>query len=649
MQKKDAELRGKKPSTRNEEPEPKKASKSEKQRPEEKNEAAEKEKKSEIEPKGEAIKDTKDIDEDEGDYSNIDKVFEEKLKSNQLQFDEGEEDDLLPEELLQKELGKRSVNKTPYESTFLANQGNEDEAPVWEDFSVDEIKRSADKMEGLFLDTGSRQSPGMYGNDNVKNGSFQNINSRNQGFGETFDDNSTNASNMTPKSGGGGWDPYLSPQQQQQQFMKQNASNYDFQYMNQGLPVNNPNKMAGGVVNKPMMNNPNYYPMPQQMSMNVNPQMYQQMPMKPTPTVNTQSIGLSKQIPPTNQSKVFGFFCRDDYDKKQWFYKDLQHKVQGPFSAREMDDWFESKLLPLTLLITYGESNEFKTLADLVRYVEMNSAKPMQQKPQPQPTMTKQPTSINFATISYAQMMELLKNPDFIQYAQATGLNLHQIVASIKEREQYYAMNNQQGYTSPMSNNFESQGYYQTGGDQMYYGKTVQQPVNKGGFGPTQVISLQNQVGPDYNYKGQGMYQNFNNPDYNKMNSGYSNPNNATFKAPTNKAYPTQYQQPQMQQTTQHVYMQQQQQPQYVPQEYSTNVNLNSAIPQNKTPKAQQTPNVIQAESPDLMTNQLKSLLGLGGGNLGNLIGGSDFQKNDEVQGSRFQASDFPSFSESYK
>mmetsp|Transcript_60365 Transcript_60365/g.69968 ORF Transcript_60365/g.69968 Transcript_60365/m.69968 type:complete len:651 (+) Transcript_60365:622-2574(+) len=595
-----------------------------------------------------------DIDEDEGEYSNIDKIFEQKMKAKQFEAYNPEEEDygLQAEEELQS-------NQIKLEKDL------DDNPPVWEEFNAEDIKKDVENMDSLFIGTADKQQTSKNAYDqfigDFSGAQYSKDGGKNYGFENNYGDSSTESQRSDSSRN------YLTPQQQQelmqyqqQMMMKQQQNpnkmpeNFGYNPNIQGIPIQSP-KMGMG--RQTMGNNPNFSTMQQNQQILYNQQQQQQQmyQMQGQGTKgNPTTIGLSKQIPATQQSKVFKFFCRDDYEKKLWFYKDFQNKVQGPFSAKEMDEWYDNGLLPLTLMITYGENNNFKTLSELISYINSNSGKQPQQQQQKQTFQTstpKQSGPINLSTISSVQMNELLKDPDFIQYAQATRLNIPQIINSIKEREQqekYYAMNKNnfgynQGYPSggPTNGNFDSQGGYYQNVNQNFAGN---QQMNKGSFTPTQGGT---NMGQDFGFSKQTQqFQNVNN---------YNSPN-MNMAGPTNKGYPMQQQmqpqklqkQPMQQFSTQQQYpMQQQftqQEQQYSNQGYPTSLNLNNAILQNTQQRPQQTFVQPQSQGTDLMTNQLKSILGLGGGDLSGLIGGGDVKKNEESAGGGFNSADFPAF-----
>lgn len=535
------------------------------------------------------------------------------------------------------------MNEYLLNSSILAKneQGlEEDNPPVWEEFNAEDIKKDAENMESLFIGTTgpSRQqqkSP--------------------QGFSDpyasqNYSEYSTDTSREMGQKGDAGRNPYASLQQQQQQqqllyqqqLMKQNLNkqteNFGYSPMNQGSQMGNMNMQT----NRPIPTNPNFVPLQQNPTTFYNQQMYQQQ--MPTMKQNPTTIGLSKQIPVTQTNKVFKFFCRDDYEKKLWFYKDFQDRIQGPFSAKEMDEWYDNKLLPPNLLITYGENNNFKTLADLVKYINSNSGK-SQTQPQPQPTMPKQGNTINFATISLAQMAELCKNPDFLAYAQATGLNLQQIINNIKEREQmekYNAMNkgygyNQGGYPTNNSVNgyYDSQGVYYPSNTQGFAGGNIptNQPINKGGFGQSPVGTA------DYGYNKQGPYQGYGGVDYKQQQQSPT-----TFSGPSMSGTASKGYYPMQNQKVQ----QPMQQQQFSNQGYPTALSLSNAVLQGQAQRPQQSYNPSQGGVPDIMTDQLKSMLGLGGA-MGDVMKGTESKKNEEALGPKFNPADFPAFDETYK
>ncbi|KAM5165418.1 GRB10-interacting GYF protein 2 isoform 1-T3 [Mantella aurantiaca] len=60
-----------------------------------------------------------------------------------------------------------------------------------------------------------------------------------------------------------------------------------------------------------------------------------------------------KGLPPDNQQK--------------WYYKDPQGEIQGPFSNREMAEWYQAGYFPVTLLLRRVCDETFQTLGDIIK------------------------------------------------------------------------------------------------------------------------------------------------------------------------------------------------------------------------------------------------------------------------------------------
>ena len=224
---------------------------------------------------------------------------------------------------------------------------------------------------------------------------------------------------------------------------------------------------------------------------------FKQLVTSPDPS----TIGLSKQIPPTKDF-LFRFFANgSEYERKNWYYKDMQSIVRGPFSAREMDEWHNAKYLPLDLMITYGANNNFKPLSELIKYKESFNAPNTQQKPV-QNTSVKQ--GVNLMNLSSNELQELMKNPKFIEYARASSLNVNQLMYLIKQREANEKANVTRGYNA---NSFESLGYYPNNS----------QDASRRANPTSNSFQSGISAAPDY-YSRQGMYNNYNNIDYNQTN-----------------------------------------------------------------------------------------------------------------------------------
>ena len=73
--------------------------------------------------------------------------------------------------------------------------------------------------------------------------------------------------------------------------------------------------------------------------------------------------------PPGFDKPKFVFkYCGHNYEAKVWFYTDERNLIQGPFSARQMDEWYTNNQLQSELSISKGMGNNsnFKPLSHFV-------------------------------------------------------------------------------------------------------------------------------------------------------------------------------------------------------------------------------------------------------------------------------------------
>lgn len=141
------------------------------------------------------------------------------------------------------------------------------------------------------------------------------------------------------------------------------------------------------------------------------------------PSKSTPRVGLMTQTS-VQKTSLFKFFSQGyDYDMKNWYYKDHQNQVRGPFSSREMDAWHDARYLPLDLPITYGENQHYRLLADLIKYKEAFDTPNSYSKPIP--------------TNSNPSQERKLKK----QYYDPRSANRHN--ANSLENQGYYRLDNQ--------------------------------------------------------------------------------------------------------------------------------------------------------------------------------------------------------------
>ncbi|KAM9316459.1 GRB10-interacting GYF protein 2 [Gastrophryne carolinensis] len=54
-------------------------------------------------------------------------------------------------------------------------------------------------------------------------------------------------------------------------------------------------------------------------------------------------------------------------NQQKWFYKDPQGEIQGPFSNREMAEWYQAGYFPMSLMLRRVEDHTFQPLGDIVK------------------------------------------------------------------------------------------------------------------------------------------------------------------------------------------------------------------------------------------------------------------------------------------
>lgn len=474
---------------------------------------------------------------DEGEFSNIDVIFEQKLKSNPKSCSQEED-----EEVEETELFKTSRPNS---------QGEEiDATPIWGSFDAEEIKKNRGSMDSLFVQPEEKSKDYPFSLEGNFDLFLTNPNKREQFIGggqsqkktpnkifplfylneDSYDEHSTDVSlNLTPvnelnwsfnkNTETANPSSYRAQQQQYpireaQEIMRQampKAINLSTCFGNNKFTANNMNQAQVSNGDKkyvPMQNFPGF----SKLAMNATP--------------NTNSTNFAEK---TSSSKdaLFKFFSSGaEYEKKSWYYKDLQNKVRGPFSAKEMDEWYQAKYLPMDLMLTYGDNKNFRSLTELVKYRDSFKTDP---SPQKLNAPTKQTQDVNLNNLSSYQLYELTKNPEFIEYARVSGVNLNQLMYSIKQREA-----NEKSMASNKSQ-LASQGFYPLNNSNSNSGSNLARSA----YGTAQQLNNNKsnnvQFGmnavPEFNYS-QGLY---NNNNYNNIDSTQSN------KRISNQGYPTEF------------------------------------------------------------------------------------------------------------
>jgi len=520
-----------------------------------------------------------DTSEEQGEFSNIDMIFEQKLKNNLVAYDE--EDDLYA--------------PPRNEKTTLNNEG-EDEEPEWGDVDVNDVKKTTDTLDSVFFKGGDKQRSQnsqsnssrfekVFGMDS--NDEFSSLESRDSGSKGNL------TSNMMYQQ------PTLEQQQEylrQMQMKSLEMGGGGMRFMNNGnavMQMNDLNRVLlnGNGGNKPapqnQMYNPYvYYQQQQQLNAMQAQQNY----------IQAQNKQVLMQTQPKLQPtiKVFEKFSGPNYGKKLWYYIDRSGKRQGPFTGEEMDEWYKGGYLPGDLIITFGENNGYRQLQELVKKVEESLPK-ANPNPNPGPGLAPTPNfnkllpgmnMPNLSNLTSFQLSELMKNPDFVQNAQKAGYDLNKVMISLIEREQV-----------------EKQTKTRTG--------TTSAPIITGTF------------------DSQGVYYPVNNPQYTMRQFQSQSPTKdgngedlGDNKQGLQPNYP-------MQQHLQYQYTAQG----YMPNTYGNNIMAQNPV--NSSMNQNQPGQQIQANT-DQLASQLKSLLGVSEG-LNDLLG-----NKEQGIGTEINTNDFP-------
>ena len=313
------------------------------------------------------------------------------------------------------------------------------------------------------------------------------------------------------------------------------------------------------------------------------------------------------RINPTLPSFLFRYFCQD-YDEKIWYYIDLQQKIQGPFSGKMMDEWYQNGHLPLDLNVTMGKNNGFRTLKELAEIV-INGV--LSGPTQESPKVSNPQLQAQMAMQQQMQMNEIMK-----QKLLAEQQNLAK-KSSISDLDNpNYSPYSNQGYNKyPQGyGNINQPDYANMQG---YYGK-----VN-----PNLIQQQQKQQIPT-NYLQQ--------------------------KTPIQQPYP--YQQGHLQNMQS---MQQQKNPGGYPSMQQQNPNINYGMSQQQKVQQFGGMNIPLTGNPNDISLQLKGMLGLlgntnnqsqnvSGGNIPSSSSKSNQQGNTQIP-PRIDTSDFPTLGEASK
>lgn len=216
------------------------------------------------------------------------------------------------------------------------------------------------------------------------------------------------------------------PYQQQMQHMNQMPQMH--QPMHQMHPMHRPQMDYGNMQMRGMGPGPGPGPMgPDDMNrhqfggMHPGQQNYmvnQLPPYKRDPAREAMNANVPRPQPVPDV--IFKFFS-PSYDEKSWYYIDMQKRVQGAFSGRTMDEWFLNGHLPLTLNVTIGKNNGYKTikeLADIIANPNSAMQSNMRGGPPPQEPPMQQMGGNPQSQQAYSGISDLLSNrPDLMQYS----------------------------------------------------------------------------------------------------------------------------------------------------------------------------------------------------------------------------------------
>jgi len=507
-----------------------------------------------------------DYDDEEEKYSDIDAMFEKKLKNNEIvETYEDAFDDLIQQD------GKKQQ---------LAQMEN-DERPVWEDVDTNKVIEDIKKED--FLSTLPQDKGAIFGKEYQESkkqtlGGFgQEDNSK--AFGNNFDIDFSKVSfdfdlkstnddfllkheDLFPSS-------FAQPQKQPQRGFGLTEGN-PMNYMNTqgfGGPMmqQQGNMPRGPQPNTNLINN-NMNPMypyqptmpmqhqqqqrPQHMhamagQMNplealskihqqqskypqgFHPMMQNQPPNQMKPEGSRPGFPPTKILNPTYPSFIFKYFV-SNYDEKVWYYIDLQKRVQGPFSGKIMDEWYIHGHLPLSLHVTIGDSNGYKTLkelADLIVNKSIGADEHMYQQPPPE----NKPMESNQQ--GFSGISDLLKSrPDLVQFGantQMPTMGKAKVLDEVEKTGGHYGPNYQDDYRGP------NQNYYQKGGPNG--------PMHGGNYERQQNYENQKnaQKKGDYDMQQATRYrmeQNTDSPNRGMNNQGPQNKNNLPTIQPMNQS-----------------------------------------------------------------------------------------------------------------
>lgn len=560
-------------------------------------------------------KDPWEINEDNGEFSNIDEIFERKLKENQLEFKDDDEVDF---GLLKK-----------------GEEEDDQEAPVWEGFDAAAIKRETKDVENALMGWKSdtedlHELNGFIGGGKGLGDSFD----RRAQSGQKHDLSHTSEDrfsgfNIKQFEDSGDHDELFrslqpsatrvtSDKMMQSQFGQQQPLFQQPISLQQQIPIQ-PQQIPLQQQQIPLQHQQF---LQQQIAMQQ--QLLQQM-MAFGPNQfgimqnKTQGMPLPVGLQsPQTMPNVFSSFVSFGFKPDAWYYLDRQKIRQGPFTTKQMNEWYMGNHLPMDLPITSGENINFMSLRELIDLVFRPSGVNNTVKPQPMnyPTYPQQPILQQQQPIIQQQVSPQQDNKGQFQFSQLLENPMLQQFAT------------QKGTTSPSPMNMN-----------MKTAEELEEPqLGQDSYG---------QYG-NYNRKKSG--QNDGNSKKNHQNNqqyGHNNAYNNQGMSPQQYtssigmlqpglAFPQDLGNPNVHQSKRKPSGNMKQQGQ--PQQQNTNA---------KTQKnGKQGMNQPQPSNPDDMTNSLKMMLGIGGlGNISLGVGEGDSKKKAPA----FDAMDFPSLTDSNK
>lgn len=379
------------------------------------------------------------VSEENGEFSNIDEMFERKLKEKKLQFNEEGEEEFDFGEL------KKGVPEVE----------EDNEMPVWEDYDAAAIKRETKDVENMLLGWKSdnediRDLNGMIGGTEkfglFVNDSYDTKNvfpNQKSDMGNASDDEKYAISNFNLK--------HLDD--------SSDSDNGLFRAM-QPTPITRYHSDNTNNRVEPKFGQPQQIPMQQlplqqqQQFMQMQMQLFQQQqPMLGQVMAYNfgQTVGFVPVSNPTMQlpvgleprpmiPNVFSQFVSYGFKPDAWFYLDRMKIKQGPFTTKQMDEWYMGNHLPSDLPITSGENTNFMPLNDLINLV----FKPSGYNDSTKATSTSNPTTPSQSQLSPQQdksksefqFSQLLDNPLLKQLTEKGTSPLPSNIKTAEELEQ---------------------------------------------------------------------------------------------------------------------------------------------------------------------------------------------------------------------